>query len=289
MKNHGLLQNMGGWSQLFFFIFLAFTGLIFASLLLILIVPMDEINMYAKSMRIAQSIQMLFLFLLPSLAFASLCQESPKVYFGTANKLTPVFVLAAIGLIIVVQPLINTISYYNHQLSLPESLASLENWMRESEESAEKVFGLLFSDKSPSGLILNLLVIAAVAGLAEELFFRGCLQQIIRKIVNNKHAAIWITAIIFSIIHFQFYGFIPRVLLGALLGYLFVWSGSISVPIIVHTMHNAINVIISHIYYGTPKYEQLEDYSFPEHTEFIILSFILSIILLFVTYKKRAA
>ncbi len=133
------------------------------------------------------------------------------------------------------------------------------------------------------------MVIAVVAGLAEELIFRGCLQQIMQQIVKNKHIAVWVTAFIFSAIHFQFYGFLPRMLLGALLGYLFLWSGNIWVPIIVHTANNVIGVITAYLYFDTPKYEQITSYKIEHQISYIILSVVLSVLFLFVIYKKRTA
>jgi len=166
-------------------------------------------------------------------------------------------------------------------------MSPIENWMKETESNAEKSINFLFADRSVIGLIANLVILAIVAGLAEELFFRGCLQQIIRKIVNNKHAAIWITAFIFSAIHFRFYGFVPRLLLGALLGYLFVWSRNIWIPVIVHIAHNALNVIVSYTYWGTPEYEKMEDFSFSLNMWFTLSSIILSVSILYIIYRKK--
>lgn len=283
------LHNMGGWSQFFFFCFLGFSGYILAVFVLLLSIDIKEIGQSALMTRMSMMIQTVCLFLIPALAFAYLCQENPKLYLkaDSGHKTNTLFLIFSILLIIVIQPTIYSISYYNQQIMLPESLSSIENWMRELESGAEKSLSLLFVDKTINSLIFNILILAVIAGLAEELFFRGCLQQIIQKIVNNKHAAIWITAVIFSAIHFQFYGFVSRVLLGALLGYLFVWSGRIWVPVIVHTVHNGINVILTHIYYGTAEYEQMENYTFEDNMVFIVPSVILSGIILFIIYRVK--
>ncbi|GAB6119334.1 CPBP family intramembrane glutamic endopeptidase [Dysgonomonas termitidis] len=282
MDNKGILYNMGGWSQFFFIFFLFFSGLMMASFIIVLIMPMDELLESARAMRLAQVIQAVFMFLIPALAYAFLYQGNVKSYLNTDKHINIRLLLCSVLLIISIQPLINCIGYYNQQIILPESL----NWMKEYEESAEKSLKLLFSNRSIPSLIFNLLVIAVMAGLAEEFFFRGCLQQIMQKIVKNQHFAIWITAIIFSAIHFQFYGFVPRVLLGALLGYLFVWSGSIWVPVIVHTIHNAINVVLIHIYYDTPQANQIEDFRFEENTLLVSVSFALSAIIIFMIYRR---
>ncbi|MDH6310409.1 membrane protease YdiL (CAAX protease family) [Dysgonomonas sp. PFB1-18] len=286
MENKGILHGMGGWSQFFFFFFLASIGLITGVLIITLFTNSEEIYQSARTMQMVQAIQTVFIFLLPSLAFAYLCQGSPKTYLKTEESQNLLLIILAILLIIVIQPFINCISYYNHQIVLPESMASFDGWIKNGEAAAEKTLKVLFTDRSVFSLILNLLVIAVVAGLAEEFFFRGCLQQIVQKIVTNKHIAVWITAIIFSIVHFQFYGFVPRVLLGALLGYLFLWSGSIWVPVITHTIHNAVNVLLIYVYYDIPENEQMGYFSLNENAPLIISSFILSAIILFILHKK---
>lgn len=286
-KNKGILTNLGGWSQFFFLFFLTFSGLMLTSFVILLTMTPDQMMNSANSMRLAMAIQTIFLFVVPALFFAYLCQEVPKDYLKIETSTNYALLFFAILFIIVAQPLINSISYYNQQLTLPESMASLEQWMRATEDSALKSLNILFADKTIFGLIFNLLVLAIVAGLGEELFFRGCIQQIMKKIFVNRHAAIWITAIIFSAVHFQFYGFIPRVLLGALLGYLFMWSGNIWIPVIIHTLHNAINVVLTYLYYGSSEYEQMENMEFGQNALVIVISFVLSVVTLFMIYRSR--
>lgn len=288
MDNKSFLQGMGGWSQFFFLCFLFFTGLIFGAFVTVLGVDVKEMDTSARVMRMSLMISQVFAFLIPALAFSFLCQGSPKTYLKLDKKANLLFLALSIVLILAIQPLIDVIAYYNQQITLPGSMQFLEEKMRAGELSAEKAVGLLFSDKSVFGLIFNLLVIAIVAGLTEELFFRGCLQQTILKISKNEHIAVWITAIIFSAIHFQFFGFIPRVLLGAVLGYLFVWSRNLWVPVIVHTVNNAAGVILAYIYYGTPEYEQMTTYSLEKNIWFIIPSVILTFILIVIIHRKRA-
>ncbi|MFV0536594.1 MAG: lysostaphin resistance A-like protein [Dysgonomonas sp.] len=287
MDNKGFLQGMGGWSQFFFLWFLFFTGIIFGSFILVLGVDVKEMDTSARVMRMSQMISQVFAFLIPALAFSFLCQGSLKTYLKVDKKTNLLFLALAIVLILVIQPLIDVIAYYNQQMSFPDSMQFLEEKMRSGELSAKKAVELLFSDKSIFGLIFNLLVIAAVAGLVEEFFFRGCLQQIILKISKNEHIAVWVTAIIFSAIHFQFFGFIPRVLLGAILGYLFVWSHNLWVPVIVHTINNAAGVIFAYIYYGTSEYEQITVFSLEKNIWLVVPSVILTSLLIIIIYRKR--
>jgi len=287
MENKGLLHNMGGWSQFFFFCFLAFFGMIAATFVLAMSLNMDNLWQSANTMRLAQAIQTIIMFLCSALAFAYLCHGNVKSYFKVEIDVNFKYLLLAVVLIIALQPLVYAVSYYNHQLVLPDFLAPLENWMKEKEVVTERIMNLLFEKRTITELVFNLLVIAVVAGLAEEFFFRGCIQQIIQKIVNNPHTAVWIAAIIFSVMHFQFYGFVPRVLLGALLGYLYIWSGNIWVPVIIHTIHNAINIVIAFVFYNTEMYVRMENFNLVDNTLFIIPSAFLSSVALFILYRKK--
>ncbi|NDV96584.1 CPBP family intramembrane metalloprotease [Dysgonomonas sp. 521] len=285
--NKGILYGMGGWSQLFFFIFLAVSGLMLTVFILALSGHAAELEQSVKAIRLASTIQSVCFFIMPSLVFAFLCHENAKIYLKTEDPYRASILILGICLIVVIQPLVDFISYYNQQMVLPEFMAGVENWMKANELAAEKTTTLLFADKTISGLILNLLIIAIVAGLAEELFFRGCIQQIIQKIVGNQHLAVWLGAFVFSAMHFQFYGFFPRLLLGALLGYLFIWAGSIWVPVIVHTVNNMIGVVLAYLFYGTPKYEELATFNLDQNLWITSLSLILTVIITLFIYKKR--
>lgn len=133
-------------------------------------------------------------------------------------------------------------------MKLPGFLKGIEDWMLRKELEVGNLTKQLLVMNSISVLLVNLLMFVVIPAFGEELIFRGCLQKIFKRLTGNYHIAIWITAIIFSAIHVQFYGFIPRMLLGALFGYLLVWSGSLWLPILAHFMNNAIAVITAYIY-----------------------------------------
>jgi membrane protease YdiL (CAAX protease family) len=96
-------------------------------------------------------------------------------------------------------------------------------------------------------MILNLFIIAILPAVGEEFFFRGVLQKILIKLFKSGHVGIWVTAFIFSAIHFQFFGFVPRFILGLIFGYLFFWSGTLWLPVISHFINNAVPVIMAYI------------------------------------------
>ena len=139
----------------------------------------------------------------------------------------------------------NFIVHCNESIVLPESLSHIEKAMKAMEEASRQQINILLGKPSIGSLIISILIVGVLTGIGEELFFRGGLQNILRTCPMNPHLAIWITAVIFSAMHFQFYGFIPRVLLGAFFGYLAFWSKSIWLPIFAHTLNNSLVVISS--------------------------------------------
>ncbi len=144
-----------------------------------------------------------------------------------------------------ISPFVNVLAMWNKGMHLPECMHAVEQWMIQSEQEAETVTKLLLADNTLTGFIVNIIVIAIMAGVGEELVFRGVLQKFFIGWTKNVHAGILISAFIFSAVHMQFFGFLPRFALGALLGYMFLWSGSIWVPIIAHSFNNAMVVILS--------------------------------------------
>ena len=163
--------------------------------------------------------------------------------------------LLSIGIMLTALPLINLLVSWNEQIRLPESLSGLEQLMQQMEAQADQLLQnfLTYQNGAWWVLLLNLLVLAVLPAIGEELTFRGVLQQLLvsrkSKVESREHVAVWVTAFIFSFIHFQFYGFIPRLLLGALLGYALLWSGNIRYSMIMHATNNALSVLL--FYLGT--------------------------------------
>jgi hypothetical protein len=128
-------------------------------------------------------------------------------------------------------------------MKLPVFLAPVENWMKYKEMEAEILTKTLLVMNSYQSLFINLLIIAVIPAIGEELIFRGCIQKIITRATDNYHVGVWGAAIIFSAIHLQFYGFLPRMFLGALFGYIYVYSKSLLVPMLAHFYNNGTAVI----------------------------------------------
>lgn len=251
---------MSSWSQLFFLCLFSFCGLVIAAFLSLLIGTATGSLESLDFMKVMQVVQVSLIFLMPSLLCAYLFHKSAPRFLKINKAIDGKFLLLSILLIFAIQPLIAFTGYYNSQLTLPESMAGLERIMKMMEEQTQMLIEKMLTTNSVIILLVNLFVIAITAGVTEEFFFRGSLQQTIKKICKNGHVAVWVTAFIFSFIHLQFYGFVPRLLLGALLGYIFLWSGNLWIAVIVHAINNTIGILIFHFFYNTPIYEKLETF-----------------------------
>lgn len=184
----------------------------------------------------------LFVFFVPAVIFAYYIVREPDGYIKARNNFPPVLLLLALGFMIFFLPTIDITGYFNHQLTLPPSMHGLDKWIRDSEAQAAAAVKVALDMKTVGDLLISLLVVAVLPALSEEFFFRGCLQPIIERWTKNTHWAIWITAFIFSFMHFEFLGFLPRFLMGAGLGYLFAWSGSIWPSVAAHCLNNGLAV-----------------------------------------------
>ena len=134
--------------------------------------------------------------------------------------------------------------YWNSQMVLPEFLSGVEQWMRDMETQLMELTVFLTDFQSIPELLTGILVIGVFAGVGEELFFRGLIQPKMQVYFRSPHWGIWVTAFIFSAIHAQFFGFFPRLFLGALFGYLYHYTGSLFYPILGHILNNALTLLL---------------------------------------------
>lgn len=202
-----------------------------------------DITQYSDMMRLLQLISALGTFLFPALALAWLCSYNPKEYLSIGKMPKGHILLLTFLSIFLITPSISLTGILNKQMELPSFMEPIENWMRLQEETAEQLTLKLLAGRGIITLFFNLIVIAVAAGITEEFLFRGALQRIIGKWTYNHHIIIWSAAIIFSTFHMQFFGFLPRMLLGAYFGYLLYWTRNIWIPVFAHFVNNAIAVI----------------------------------------------
>ena len=208
-----------------------------------------------ESLKWLQFIQTTATFLIPPILCAWLWEENHKP-FRWLRMDVPVQwqnILLAVVIMVCAVPGINLLADLNSRVELPKSLEFIEQILKSQEEAAAALTERFLQADTIGGLLINIGLMALLPALSEELSFRGTLQQIIYKDQSGKvqstkvHLAIWITAFIFSAIHMQFYGFVPRMLLGAMFGYVFVWSGSLWVPITMHFVNNGLAVLVYYL------------------------------------------
>jgi membrane protease YdiL (CAAX protease family) len=246
----GIYANRPVWFQLMVLLLLVLGGALLASLLSLGILflvygqALYDAGYSPGVFRWLQFLSSVTTFLLPALALAWLCSRNPARFLSI--KGIPGFKALALVFagMIVLSPVINLSEFWNRQMELPSFMEPVEKWMQAHENATEEIISRMLEQSGIISFLSNLLVIAFAAGITEEFLFRGALQRIIGKGVINHHFAIWITATLFSAFHLQFYGFLPRMILGAYFGYLLYWSKNIWIPVLAHITNNTVAVII---------------------------------------------
>ncbi|MBN1252633.1 MAG: CPBP family intramembrane metalloprotease [Bacteroidales bacterium] len=198
----------------------------------------QHINLF----KFLQSIYSIGIFIVPPIILAILFSDNPKKYLYL-NKLP--FLLSAVSVSFIVIfsiPIINFLAELNSNMHFPESFSSIEKIMKDMENEAERITVAFLKTNGISGFIINIIVIALIPAIGEELLFRGIFQKLFTDWTKNSHSGVWIAAFLFSAMHFQFYGFLPRLLIGVFLGYTLVLSKNLWLPIIAHFVNNAFAV-----------------------------------------------
>ena len=237
-------------------------------------------------LRISSFFQMVLMFFMPAITLIMWSNQHPTAYLKI-RKLDRGLLLSLVSFIILLasMPFISLVAELNQMLSLPEWMNGIEAWMQNLEQSAEKTTELLLSGESIVDFLSNLFFIALVAAVAEEVFFRGVLQQLLIKQFKNEHVGVWLGAIIFSMMHLQFYGFLPRVILGALLGYLFLWTRNLWIPILIHFLNNALVVTFNFFLKDNSVYHTLENPTFT--ISFVLIGFASLLITIFLFWVLK--
>ena len=186
-------------------------------------------------------VQFFALYIIPVFLFARFCDPKPIQYLGLTSA-KPLYIILGVAALIVALPFVDWTGTINQNL-IPET-TTIGKWMKASEESAAKQIGFMLKRNTVQDLFLNLVLVAVFAGIGEELLFRGVLQRLFIKLFKNPWAGILVTAFIFSAIHLQFYGFIPRFILGILLGLIYWYSGSLWPAMIAHFAYDAFAVVM---------------------------------------------
>ncbi len=244
----------------------------------------ENIN-FLKYFQVVQSIG---LFVAPPFILAWLYHANISEYLKLNRSAKPLtFILATLSLLMVI-PFINFLGAINGQMKFPEAFSGIENWMRTMEDAANVMVEKFMKVESISGLMFNIFMIAVLPALGEELMFRGVIQRIFTNMSKNKHWGIWLTAFLFSAMHMQFYGFLPRMFLGAMFGYLLVWTGTMWVPILAHFVNNTMGVLGYYLINKGTISKDIEEWGTgTEQIPLLVISFAAVCYLLYLIYRNE--
>ena len=298
----GVLADLSPFAKLLFVILLVIAGFIIFFLAgILLAIPLYHVNLLTnmnvlseyndpKSVSILkyfQVIQSIGFFIIPSLLAGWFFEATPASYLKI-NRSSPVILFTLVVVIMFVSlPAINWTISLNEMMKLPEAFQGIEQWMKDTEEQAAQLTTAFLNTETIRGLAVNLFMIALLPAIGEEMLFRGILQRLFSEWFRNAHVAILFTAFIFAAIHLQFYGILPRMLLGALFGYLFWWSGSLWVPIFAHFLNNGAAVVMSFLASRNVIAQDYEDFGSTDNVLFIVGSMVVTGLFLYWIYRLR--
>ncbi len=279
-----MFAHISGWKQFIIVLFLLLFAFFFSSTLFYLFAYMGGVShTYSADLgwlRFLQAFQSFMVFIVVPCLAGWMFSHNLRSYYVLRMPTGRQMMWVAVLMVSLI-PIVNFSMQLNKLVVFPESLQLLYNWMVQLEKQAEDILLFFFSDTSFLGLGLSLFIIAVIPAIGEELVFRGLLQKIFTQWTKNAHIAIWISAFLFSFIHFQFFGFLPRMLLGAFFGYLFLWSGNLLIPIFAHFVNNAIGVTMYWLYHRNSIDINLDTVGINEHSIIILVLSIISTGLLF--------
>ncbi len=218
--------------------------------------------------------------------FAYVVVKEPGSYLKLNMRFPLQLLILVFFIMFMSLPVMEQLSNINERLVLPPFLRGIEEWMRLSEQQAEKATNILLKMDTIWDLIKAVLFVGGLTAVVEELMFRGALQTIFIRWTKNHHAAIWITAVLFSAFHMEFFGFLPRLMLGVFFGYFVHWSGSIWTSIWAHFVNNGTAVVVTYLY----QHKTIKTSPNDTHV-FSLVSYVFSIIitvLLLINYRNIA-
>ncbi|MCC6720888.1 MAG: CPBP family intramembrane metalloprotease [Bacteroidia bacterium] len=237
-----------------------------------------------NAIRIFQGIVSIGSFVFSSFVISYMIKQKPVEYLKL-NKFLDFKLLVFIPILLIVSvPLISWLVQINSSLELPSALSSIESFLRDLEAKNNKLYELMLTMNSSSDLILNIIIMALIPAVGEELFCRGILLNIFYGYTGKYYKSVLIVALIFTLFHLQFYKLVPMVTISFLLGVFVIWSKGIWASIFFHFLNNSLAVIGKYLYYkGYDNFLTNQDANFPIY--FVILSFVASCAIIFYLNK----
>jgi membrane protease YdiL (CAAX protease family) len=240
-----------------------------------------------KLLKYFQVIQSFGLFIFPSLLAGYFFERSSKRYLYLDKPSKWLIYLLTLVLMLASLPLINWMVSVNDMMKLPEFLRGMEEWMKATEKEAAKLTEAFMQMPTVGSFLFNMLMIAVLPAIGEEFMFRGLIQRLLKEWLGNIHVAILIAALLFSAMHMQFYGFLPRLMLGIVFGYLFYWTGSLWIPIFAHFIQNGLVVTVTYLGQQGIIGGDYENFGSTGNILVILVSLIISAFILYILRKRR--
>ena len=240
-----------------------------------------------KLLQYFQVIQSFGLFIIPPMLAGYFFERSSTGYLRINNPSRWPLYLFTLLLMFCSLPFINWMVSVNDLMKLPEFLHGLEEWMKSTEEEASKLTEAFMRMPTLGGFLFNMMMIAVLPAIGEEFMFRGLLQRLLKDWLGNIHLAIFVSALLFSAMHMQFYGFFPRMVLGIMFGYMFYWTGSLWIPIFAHFIQNGLVVTVTYMGQKGMVGGDYENFGTSDHFYVILLSGISVAALLYLIYRWK--
>jgi len=238
---------------------------------------------YTNALRVLQLVSTFFTFLVPTLITAYVLSKKPYKLLGFNFYFSPKQVIMTILIMVASLPLVGALGELNKMIPLSQGLETyfkdLENTYAEQIKGVSRITGL-------GDYLISLVVMAMAPAIFEELFFRGGVQNLLQRATNNPWLSIIVTSVIFSAIHLSFYGFLPRVALGMVLGLFYYYSGSLWLPILGHFFQNAM--VVTQLYIYQKQGKSVEDAMNETYPLWWGLIGIVALVFLFSYFRKNA-
>lgn len=297
-----ILGHLGPFSRIVFVLLLLVTGLIIAAGTgVLLAIPFFHVNLLTNMSKVTdlsdpasvsvlkflQIMQSFGLFIFPPLLAGFLFERKMGSWLGLRKGPGMKMLIAVTLLMAVSIPFISWLVSVNESMKLPVFLRGIEQWMQNTEEEATQLTTAFLDVSSLGGFLVNLLMIVILPAVGEELLFRGLLQRLFADWFRNMHAAIFFTAFIFGAVHMQFYGMLPRMLLGVMFGYLYFWTGSLWVPVFAHLLNNGAVVVAAFLANRGIIGTGYENFGNTDSFFVIAGSFVLSALILAFVFRRK--
>ena len=293
MNLKGSFSNTHLYSKISILFILIFSSFILHNLLALLIVSLsihDGFNMFfsydlssslsINIMKFVQFFNAIGTFITPILIYGYIIGFD----FNFKRSVNRQSALIVVAIMILVTPIVSFLLEWNMSINFP-------TWMSKYDMNSEEIILAFLNMNTYWDLLFNIIVMAIIPAFGEELLFRGLLQKSLFKKIGEIHISIFITALLFSAIHFHLDGLLPRFFLGVILGYLFYWSQSLWIPIIAHFINNTMAIIFSYPFFKSSNTLQQLGFSSAYETANIsfstaIFSFFAVMMLMFLFYKN---